>query len=299
MDWKDYFALPAPVRHAFSAFPLKTCPPNHLPARSPNSSDHVLCIFTTPDRAARGRPSFNPTCLKWQTYLKIRGIRFSTVVSSNHAAPGGALPFLLSRSFETVACSKVRGWADAQGKKRGTEHDELQYELYTPLLDHRIRRAWVNDYSNHSPRAALFTFLTISQLCQLYIDPSNFENSARRLYIESVSTSGFIRAITAFQLRRAATTELIRSSASGHIDGNAIMDEAQEALETLSTMLGDKDWFFSADEPGLFDASVFAYTHLLLDDKTMRWRQNRLAIMLRRHDNLIRHRGRIAKLYFT
>lgn len=158
MDWKDYFALPAPVRHAFSAFPLKTCPPNHLPARSPNSSDHVLCIFTTPDRAARGRPSFNPTCLKWQTYLKIRGIRFSTVVSSNHAAPGGTLPFLLSRSFETVACSKVRGWADAQGKKRGMEHDELQHELYAPLLDHRIRRAWVNDHSNHSFWAARSCF---------------------------------------------------------------------------------------------------------------------------------------------
>ena len=88
----DYYSprwwqtVPPPVRRLFDRFPLVVHPANELPARSPGSSWHAtsagggtlvaearlptLHVFTTEQDAQElggaGRPSFNPSCLKWQ-----------------------------------------------------------------------------------------------------------------------------------------------------------------------------------------------------------------------------------------
>lgn len=75
------------------------------------------------------------------------------------------------------------------------------------------------------------------------------------------------------------------------------MRDASEALEALSTLLGnDEEWFFGQERPGLFDASVFAYTHLISDDG-LGWQENELAEILGRYENLRRHRDRILRMY--
>lgn len=64
---KDLFSVPLPVKKLFDLVPLVTYPPNQLPQRSPKSSRiPSLYIFSTDHDAAAGRPSFNPSCLKWQ-----------------------------------------------------------------------------------------------------------------------------------------------------------------------------------------------------------------------------------------
>lgn len=64
---RNLFALPAPLKRIFDQFPLVTYDANELPERAPKARDeHVLHIFTTQEDAVRGRPSFNPGCLKWQ-----------------------------------------------------------------------------------------------------------------------------------------------------------------------------------------------------------------------------------------
>lgn len=61
------FAIPEPVKRVFNNFPLTTYEPNELPARAPKQRDEpTLHVFATPEDASRGRPSFNPGCLKWQ-----------------------------------------------------------------------------------------------------------------------------------------------------------------------------------------------------------------------------------------
>lgn len=63
----NIFSLPAPIKYIFDKTPLITYDANTLPARSVKPSRKPrLYVFSTPEDAAAGRPSFNPTCLKWQ-----------------------------------------------------------------------------------------------------------------------------------------------------------------------------------------------------------------------------------------
>lgn len=62
------FAVPRPIRSLFKLFPLRTYEPEPLPARAPDQTRPraKLYVFSSDEDALRGRPSFNPTCLKWQ-----------------------------------------------------------------------------------------------------------------------------------------------------------------------------------------------------------------------------------------
>lgn len=81
------------------------------------------------------------------------------------------------------------------------------------------------------------------------------------------------------------------------VDVEALFREANNAFEALSGLLGENDYFFSQDKPGLFDASVFAYTHLLLDEH-LGWSNRRLRDGLAEHTNLVDHRERLLGTYF-
>ena len=87
-------------------------------------------------------------------------------------------------------------------------------------------------------------------------------------------------------------------------------------METLSTLLGEREWFSQCEEkgameeedkeegevrgvrqPGMFDAEVFAYTYLVLDER-IGMGESRLARGLKRWENLIGHRERIVERYW-
>ena len=81
------------------------------------------------------------------------------------------------------------------------------------------------------------------------------------------------------------------------IDVEALFREAEKAFEALSELLGHDEYFFSQQTPGLFDASAFAYTHLLLDED-MGWSNIRLRHSLQRYGNLLEHRHRLLERFF-
>lgn len=69
---RSWFAVPAPVAALFRRFPLAVYPANDLPLRSPSRGDTpTLYVFIADDDAPRGRPSFNPSCLKWQVRFDV------------------------------------------------------------------------------------------------------------------------------------------------------------------------------------------------------------------------------------
>ena len=103
-----------------------------------------------------------------------------------------------------------------------------------------------------------------------------------------------VRSALSIQLRQAARDELLKSSP--YIDASELEAEAGNAFEALSTLLGDQQHFFGRANPGLFDASVFAYTHLILDEG-MGWKQSRLTQMLKKHENLVQHRERLLTFF--
>ncbi|KAF2202782.1 hypothetical protein GQ43DRAFT_391394 [Delitschia confertaspora ATCC 74209] len=278
---RGIFTVPAPIKRLFDTFPLLTYPANALPLRAPQHyNQHALYIFATQDGAVSGAPSYNPGCLKWQTYLKFCGVDVRLIPSNNHASPSGALPFILPHSqdplkpADPVSAGKLQKWAMSSGSAI-EEPSDLRYEAYLSLLDHRIRRAW---------------------LYNLYLT-SNFTSIAEPLYILSTSTNPFVRLTIAHELHAAAEKELLKFSAI--IDADSLYKEAEEAFAALEMVLGNSNWFFGADKPGLFDASVFAYTHLLLDDKLGKgWMDERLRNAVLQSKNLTAHRNRILTMHY-
>ncbi|RMY83348.1 hypothetical protein D0862_11728 [Hortaea werneckii] len=297
-SWRDLFAIPPPVKRVFDKVPLVTYEANELPARAPRDrGENVLYVFTTNDGARNGRPSFNPSCLRWQVrqdeetsgaYLKFHSVPFSTAPSSNHASPSGSLPFLLPadrssdsyfKTQEAVTSSKIKKWIIRQRRKEAAtinESEDVRYEAYASLLDNRIRRAW---------------------LYQLYLNPANAA-LLHDLYIAPCSSNPFVQLAIGHHLREAATTELTKSLASDTIVEDELMHEAEEAFSALSQLLSENDWFFELDRPSLFDANVFSYTHLLADQGGLQWRENKLGGLLKQHENLLRHRERVVSMYF-
>ncbi|RMZ76456.1 hypothetical protein DV737_g4819, partial [Chaetothyriales sp. CBS 132003] len=274
-----WLSLPAPVRQLFERFPLVTPTPNQLPQRSPRDrSEHVLYIFQDPWNASANAPSCNPSCLKWQAFLRFRRIKPHLRPSNNHASPSGALPFLLPASGggegpkSPVTANKLPAWVASQGNPVEDRHQ--REDAYAALIENDIRRAWLHT---------------------LYIDRGNFGAVSWPLYVATTSRSRVVQWVTANQLRTAAFDEL--SKAGPLVDRTALYDAADAAFKALSTLLGTRNFFFDAAEPGLFDASLFAYTHLLLGFES-RWATPQLLSILRKYDNLVAHRDRLLQQYF-
>jgi len=133
------------------------------------------------------------------------------------------------------------------------------------------------------------------QLYTLYLEPLNFSSVAYRCYILPTSSNPLVRASISHSLRAAAEEELLKHTSI--IDTDDLYSEADKAFEALSILLGENTWFFGNEKPALFDASVFAYTQLLLDDG-MGWKEKKLCTALRRRENLVQHRERLLVRYF-
>ncbi|KAF4631997.1 hypothetical protein G7Y89_g6130 [Cudoniella acicularis] len=227
---RDFFSIPPPVKTLFDNVPLLVYPANELPQRAPKPSRiPSLYVFSKKEDAAAGRPSFNPSCLKWQAFLNIAGINHRLVASSNHASPSGSLPFLLpatissntsSSALYPIPSNRLIKYAEHHGSKV-EESSSMRYEAYQSLLDHRIRSAW------------LYT---------LYLEPLNFSAVAYPLYVSSTSSNPLVRASISHQLRSAAETELLKHSSI--IDTDDLYSEADKAFEALSILLGNNSWFF-------------------------------------------------------
>ncbi len=133
------------------------------------------------------------------------------------------------------------------------------------------------------------------KLRALYLEPRN-AHIRNRLYITPCSSNTLVRTTIAYQLATAARTELLKGLSLTDI--KELYLEAENAFAALSTLLGDDQWFFGVDRPSLFDASVFAYTHLLLD-REMGWQEGEeLVRSVRRRANLVRHRDGVLRMYY-
>ena len=294
-----WLTTPAPIKRLFARFPLATYPENSQPNRAGlDRAQNILFIFDTDvpvhNQCLKQRPSFNPSCLTWQTYLLFAEARFTTHPSSNHASPTGSLPFLLpSDSLLPVPSSKLEEWAQnntSRSRAWNKPPQDPTCQAYATLISQSIRRAW------------LYT---------LYLDPTN-RNTLNSLYIRPSSTNTAVRTVLDYQLRSAATSELLNASEGTNvIDIGRVYRDAERAWEALSAFLEDHEWFSQAQEdgsdghqdngnggPGMLDAKVFAYTYLVLDER-MGLQDSRLANSLASRTNLVKHRERIVDRYFT
>ncbi|KAF5665853.1 hypothetical protein FHETE_6492 [Fusarium heterosporum] len=269
-----WFVVPRPIRNLFNHFPLHVYEPEDLPVRSPASVRQrpLLYVFVADDDALLGKPSYNPSCLKWQTVLRIAGIEFDIVPSNNHASPSGALPFLLPPSSQTpkpLTGEKIHKYALEHAVHELSKISSPRVEAYQALLTQNIRPAW------------LYTLYLLSANAPLL----------KSLYLPS---SILLSAPLHQTLHAAATAEILKTTRRATISSSQLFYDAKTALGALSALLGDDRWFFGAEGPGLFDADVFAYTYLMNDD-TLAWGDTSLNECLEGLENLTKHRQRLYK----
>ncbi|KAI6784404.1 uncharacterized protein J7T54_006449 [Emericellopsis cladophorae] len=263
-------AIPQPLRRLFNAFPLQTLPPNALPHRAPpsttttttTSSSSIPRLYIFTDNADDGRPSYNPSCLKAQAALRIAGVHVHVEPSNNHASPSGALPFLLTETGQVLAGGKIFDLARARGALPTVKDAKIQ--AYRALLDNAVRPAW---------------------LYALYLNPRNATLLAR-LYLPS---NPLLAVPTSTTLTQAASAEILKTTRTALINPLHLLSSYREALDALSTLLGEHDWFFG-DAVGLFDAEVFAYTWLV---GSLAWDDGAMEEVLQEFGNLVRHRERL------
>jgi hypothetical protein len=115
--------------------------------------------------------------------------------------------------------------------------------------------------------------------------------------VEPCSSNIFVQTTICRQLQQAAQHELIKSSTTNLINEIDVLQEAATSFEALSSLLGKDEYFFGRESAQLFDASVFAYTQLILDEE-LQWADNELGNILTEHGNLVQHRDRMLELYY-
>ena len=212
-----------------------------------------------------------------QAYLTFSNIHITTVPSNNHASPFGALPFLspsdTDRPSSPVAASKIPKWVTTQTGRDSAQ--TLEEQAHNSLLDHSIRNMW------------LYT---------LYLDEANFVSVARPWYVETATANAAVRLALALRLKEAASKELLKSMTV--ICEDHLLEQATSAFKALSTFLGDDRTFSRDKRPGLLDAAVFAYTHLLLRDD-IAWRNRNMIEVLKTYQNLVQHRNGLMERYFS
>ena len=188
--------------------------------------------------------------------------------------------------------NKLTKWTKAQSSSRIEESDDLRYEAYASMVNNALRKAWVRQ----KRIASKCDDANQHQLYQLYLHPSN-SALVHKLYIEPCSSSSFVQLAISHQLREAAEKELAKTSYSSTISEEDTMREAARALSAFSELLGEDQWFFGQKQPSMFDASIFAYTHLILDED-LQWGENELGRQVSQHQNLVAHRDRIMNQFF-
>ncbi|PWI75373.1 mitochondrial outer membrane protein (Sam35) [Purpureocillium lilacinum] len=269
------FAVPGPVRQLFKLFPLCVYPAESLPARAPAQ------VRKRPRLQVHARHSSlendleaNRKAHHVQAFLRIAGVDVEIVPSNNHASPSGALPFLLPASSDPrpdvpLTGSKIERYALDRSQYAMPDVSSSQFDAWLSILSQKIRPAW---------------------LFSIYVEPRNHHLLAR-WYLPS---NPILRASTTHTLRAAAVSEILKTTRRPHIDPKQLFANARAAFKALSRLLGDDDWFFGSETPGLFDAEVFAYTQPIIDLAWL-WKDQRLTECMNciLEENIFRHRFRL------
>ena len=334
--------IPAPLQRLFDLVPLVVYPPNALPgddaydhgtAKYDSAALPTLFVFIDAADAVSGRASFNPTCLKWQAYLRFADTPVRLASSSNHSSPTGALPFL-QPPREPEPQPEPTGTPSTANKKQPRQRTRLpppprpvptsefaKYVKKTRVVAGSTAGLPVDSLAAIDPRAPAYqalldTSLRRAWLHAVYLDDDNSSQAtvASRLYADAASSSMFVRTSLAGQLQAAAAAEVWGASTAtpSAFAVAHIYKDAAVALAALQSVLEDNDddapFFFNRKEPTIFDAAVFSYTHLLLEDgdqsdnanasKRFRWHNAELCNLVRGRPLLVRHRDTVANRYW-
>lgn len=122
------------------------------------------------------------------------------------------------------------------------------------------------------------------QLFHMYLTP-NFERFTIPCYVDPQSSSSFVRAICAWDLRKAAETELLKHYSK--IDQQSLYNEAREAFQALNQYCAENTKGNAGSKPTVLDATLFAYTDLLWCIEYECWADSELIDILMNNEAIL------------
>lgn len=216
----------------------------------------------------------SPFVLKVMTYLKMSGIDFESVASFGNLrkAPKSKLPFIEDDgeiiADSTLIFKYLKSKYGASIDERLSHEQKALAHLIIKSLDENFYWAivysrWVRDQSWPETRERFFGAMPFP-----------------------------IKHIAPMVARKGTITSLQKHGMGKHSD-EEIMNIADDTLSSLSTVLGDTDYFWG-DSPTSLDATVFAFVaQLALSEMT-----NDFTQLMAKYPNLITYCQRIQNTYF-
>lgn len=128
----------------------------------------------------------------------------------------------------------------------------------------------------------------------MYLTP-NFERFTVPCYIDSQSSSSVVRKVCAWELRKAAETELLKHSP--RVDQQTLYDEAREAFQALNQYCQEKASSGGRNESTVLDAALFAYTDLLWSIQYECWADAGLVDILLENEAILDFYDSMGKAY--
>lgn len=196
---------------------------------------------------AWGASDLSPFCTKVDAYLRMRGIPFETAVGDSRKAPKGKLPYLVDDGV-TIADSRdiiahLEAKADAPLDAGISPGERALGTAYRALLEeelyfHVVYQRWQLDsgWSHYVPRL--------------------------KQYAGDIGAPTFLAPLLLPAIRRQVVRNL-HGQGMGRHTPEQVEGRAREALEALSTQLGDGPYFLG-ERPRTIDATVFAFLVALM-----------------------------------
>ncbi|KAL4067714.1 hypothetical protein V8B97DRAFT_1422963 [Scleroderma yunnanense] len=270
--------LPAPIKKAFSYFPLHTHPEVPVPVRFPLVKPTLW--IAPPRKSLEDSTSINilssdVECLKWQAYIALRGLTDIAVRwdISSEGALEGRLPNLhvpadSGAENQLLAAQNIPGWVDhriaggvdvLEGYK--DQHAKDESHAWVSLLEGIVHAA-----------------LVLSQPTRSLLDTLTQSDGNKGRPIEAILNpppaplTGFSSLFPAFGV---------------NVTLPALQGQYTAAIAALSERLGEDRWFLGTMNPTALDALVFAYLHTILHSAD----PTRLEVA--RHANLVAWERRV------
>ncbi|RIA88955.1 hypothetical protein C1645_773609 [Glomus cerebriforme] len=251
------------IRQFLNKFPLKT----HRSLYGIRELDVPSLYIWGPGWKSGQETSFDQECVKWQTFLKFGKFEFETKRSNEPLmSPSGKLPFLMLSTDDVLVDDAIEKHVyDSYSENLGslTNEQEANSQAYIAFADNKLRNAL---------------------LYYLWCEPAN-ELMTHKKYVGHYAKP--LDKVLFHKYKNLAVKELLTRKPV--LDKEEIYQEADEALQAISTVLGDTDYFFGSRLPTIIDAVIFSYIHVILN------------IPLRRvkvPPNLLKYSERIYNDYF-
>ncbi|ORX81712.1 hypothetical protein K493DRAFT_320601 [Basidiobolus meristosporus CBS 931.73] len=206
--------------------------------------------------------SFDPECLKWQTFLNISAVDYDVVYSNEPSqSPDEQLPYLVTVEKQCLTGEKILKYVKGQGlEKSEAEGEEL-------------------------------TNIKVATLFYFWCEASNYSEQTADKYTKPYIWP--LDKLIGHQMRSKVIDFLL--SKKPVLLKEEIYNEASQALQALSSRLGEAK-YFSGESAGYLDAVVFAYLHTILAAALP---NSELRQIVQQHTNLVQFAKSIWEQYYT